>query len=104
MIGELNQRASVLARTTTPDGGGGYSESWNPVLTAWVRLEPLSGDESFAADALRARVRYRIILRRYALIEAGQRLTIGARTFRIMDVLDEGLQSPALTLLCEELT
>ena len=101
MIGELNQRASILAPMTTPDGGGGISESWSVVATLWARLEPVSGDERFAAQALQAHGSYRIIVRRNAVVAAGRRVAIGARTFRILDVLDAG--TPAITLLCEEL-
>ena len=103
MIGQLNQRASVLAATTTPDGGGGFSESWLPLLTVWARLEPVSGDDVFGPDALESRVRHKIVTRRYASIVAGQRVAIGTRNFRIHAVLDEGPQAQLITLLCEEL-
>jgi SPP1 family predicted phage head-tail adaptor len=103
MIGELNQRARILARTTTPDGGGGTTESWNAAATVWVRLEPVSGDEHFAGQALATHVSYRIAVRRNAAIVADRRVAIGTRTFRILDVLDAGPQAPSLSLLCEEL-
>lgn len=103
MIGQLNQRASVLAPTMTPDGGGGFSESWNAVATLWARIEPLSGGDVFGPDAVESRVRFQITTRRYASIVAGERVQIGARLFRIHAVLDEGPQAPLMTLLCEEL-
>jgi SPP1 family predicted phage head-tail adaptor len=103
MIGTLNQRASVLARTMTPDGGGGFSESWNAIAMLWVRVEPLSGGDVFGPDAVESRVRFRITIRRNANVAAGQRIAIGARTFRIHAVLDEGPNAPLMTLLCEEL-
>lgn len=101
MIGELNQRASILAQTLTPDAAGGYTEVWNTAATVWANLESLSGDEAFVAQAIRTRARYRITLRRNPAIEPARRVAIGTRTFRILDVLDDG--SPMLTLLCEEL-
>jgi SPP1 family predicted phage head-tail adaptor len=103
MIGTLNQRASVLARTTTPDGGGGFSESWNAIATLWTRIETLSGGDVFGPDAVESRVRHKITIRRNASVAAGQRIAIGARTFRIHAVLDEGPNAPLMTLLCEEL-
>jgi SPP1 family predicted phage head-tail adaptor len=103
MIGQLNQCASVLVRTMMPDGGGGFSESWNAIATLWVRVEPLSGGDDFGPDAVESRVRLRITIRRNASIAAGQRIVIGARTFRIHAVLDEGPNAPLMTLLCEEL-
>lgn len=101
MIGELNQRARILSRTTEPDGAGGYAETWNAAATVWAKLESLSGDEAYVAQAIRTRVRYRITARRNPAVEPARRVVIGTRTFRIMDVPDDG--SPTLTLLCEEL-
>lgn len=101
MIGELNQRARILSRATTPDGAGGYTETWNTAATVWAKLESLSGDEAFVAQAIRTRARYRITVRRNPAIEPARRVVLGTRTFRILDVLDDA--SPVLTLLCEEL-
>lgn len=101
MIGELNQRARILSHVTEPDGAGGYTETWNTAATVWAKLEALSGDEDYVAQAIRTRIRYRINLRRNPAIEPARRIVIGTRTFRILDVLDDG--SPMLTLLCEEL-
>ncbi|MGN6515702.1 MAG: phage head closure protein [Rhizomicrobium sp.] len=101
MIGELNQRARILSRATAPDGAGGYTETWDTAATVWAKLEALSGDEDYVAQAIRTRARYRIAVRRHPAIEPARRVVIGTRTFRILDVLDDG--SPTLTLLCEEL-
>jgi SPP1 family predicted phage head-tail adaptor len=101
VIGELNQRARILSRVTEPDGAGGYTESWNTAATVWAKLEALSGDEDYVAQAIRTRVRFRITVRRNPAIEPVRRIAIGARTFLILDVLDDA--SPMLTLLCEEL-
>jgi SPP1 family predicted phage head-tail adaptor len=101
VIGELNQRARILSRATEPDGAGGYTETWNTAATVWAKLESLSGDEAYVAQAIRTHARYRITVRRNPAIEPARRIAIGARTFRILDVPDDG--SPVLTLLCEEL-
>ena len=101
MIAELNQRANILAPTLTPDGGGGTTATWNTVATVWAKLEPLSGGETFAGQAPRSTVRYRITLRRNAATIVGRRVAIGLRSFRIADVLDDG--SPLVSLLCEDL-
>ena len=103
MIGDLNQRADILALTRTPDGGGGFTEAWSIIATVWVRLEPQSGDDVFGPDAVESRLRHRIVLRRYASLSAGGRVAIGSRIFRVHAVLDDGPQSPLMTLLCEEL-
>jgi SPP1 family predicted phage head-tail adaptor len=103
MIGNLNQRAMLLANTITPDGGGGFSDDWEAFASVWVAVEPISGTDAFGPDRLEARVRHKLTLRRRNDVAAGQRVQVGARLFRIHTVLDEGPQAPLMTLLCEEL-
>jgi SPP1 family predicted phage head-tail adaptor len=103
MLGSLNQRANILAPTLTPDGGGGASQSWQVAATVWVRIEPQSGDEAFAADALQSAARYKITMRRYSVAAAGMRVAVNNRLFRILAVLDEGPLAQTLSLICEEL-
>jgi SPP1 family predicted phage head-tail adaptor len=103
MLHLLNQRATLVARTLTPDGGGGFSESWEPFATVWIGLAPLGATDSVGAAHLESRVRHRIVLRRRADLAAGQRVTAGARTFRVHALLDPGPRESTVTLLCEEL-
>jgi SPP1 family predicted phage head-tail adaptor len=103
VIGELNQRAQIEARTLTPDGGGGYSESWDVIANVWVSIAPSNGGDVFGPDQTESRVRHKIALRRNSAIAAGQRVIVGTRTFRIHAVLDEGPNATTMTLLCEEL-
>ena len=101
MIGALDQRAQLLANTLTPDGGGGFDESWDAFASVWVAIEPLGGSDAFGPDRLEARVRHRLTLRRRGDVAAGQRAMVGTRAFRIHTVLDD--RSQFMTLLCEEL-
>jgi SPP1 family predicted phage head-tail adaptor len=103
MIGKLNQRGLIEAKVQTPDGGGGFSESWETAATVWLSLEPVSGADTFGPDATESRVHHKITLRRIAGVAAGNRVTVGARHFAVHDVLDSGLPDPLMTLLCEEL-
>ncbi len=101
MIGEMNQRVRILAQTRAPDGGGGYSESWNAVATIWADVEPCTGDNVFAADALQSRVEHRLTIRRNAAVSVGMRAALGALTLVIQTILDDG--GPLITLICEGL-
>jgi SPP1 family predicted phage head-tail adaptor len=103
MIGSLNQRASLLANTLMPDGGGGFTDNWEAVASVWVSVEPIGGSDAFGPDRLEARVRHRLTLRRRNDVAAGQCVQVGTRLFRIHTVLDEGPQSQIMALLCEEL-
>lgn len=103
MIGALDQRATLLARTLTPDGAGGFSDGWTAFAAVWIALTPVSTTNAVNADHLESRVRHRITLRRRNDLAAGQRAIVGARTFRVHGVLDEGPRAQYVTLQCEEL-
>ena len=103
MLRTLNQRATLLARTLVPDGGGGFAESWDAFATVWIGIAALSASDTTGADALQSRIRHRIVLRRRGDLAAGQRLAVGPRSFRVHGVLDDGAAHAYVTLLCEEL-
>jgi len=102
VIGALNQRAVIEARTLDPDGSGGFRESWAAVASAWVHVSPSSGRDAFDGDRAESRARVRVTLRRNAAIAAGQRVVIGSRILAIVVVLDEGAPAALMTLLCED--
>lgn len=103
MLAKLKQRAALLSRTLTPDGGGGFTEQWQTVGQAWVEITPLGADEKFGPDAVETRIRHRIVLRARDDIVSGMRLSAADRTFAIRAVLARETANPQLTLLCEEL-
>jgi SPP1 family predicted phage head-tail adaptor len=103
MLSSLTQRATLLARMLTPDGGGGFGESWDAFAEVWVALAPLGGDDVVTAERLQSRVRHRIALRRRGDVAAGQRLQLGDRLFRIHVVRDAGPRAAYIELDCEEL-
>ena|ERR1700761_5895825 len=103
MLSLLTQRASLLACTLTPDGGGGFAQSWEAFASAWIVLEPLGATDKVGADHLESRVRHRITLRRRDDLAAGQRLQVDSRLFRVHALLDDGPRAQFVALLCEEL-
>ena len=103
MLSTLNQRATLLARTLAPDGGGGFSESWDVFASVWIALSPLSATDTPGAAHLESRIRHRVTLRRRGDLAAGQRVATGGRTFRVHAVLDEGAHAAYVALLSEEL-
>jgi SPP1 family predicted phage head-tail adaptor len=103
VIGGLDQRASLQAKVLTPDGGGGYAEGWQTFASVWVSVSPIGASDAFGPDALESRVRHRVTLRRRSDLAAGQRVLVGARSFKVHALLDEGPRVETVTLLCEEL-
>ena len=103
MLSALKQRAALLSRTLTPDGGGGFSESWQTVADVWIDIQPLGAHERFGPDAIDSRVRHRIRLRSRSDVFAGMQLATANRRFAIRAVLAADSASPLMTLLVEEL-
>jgi SPP1 family predicted phage head-tail adaptor len=103
MFAHLKQRATLLSRVLTPDGGGGFSESWQTVGQAWVRVTPLGSDEKFGPDACETRIRHRLVTRARDDIVDGMRLAVGERTFAVHAVLGRDAADAYLTVMCEEL-
>ncbi len=103
MLSKLKQRATLQSRTLTPDGGGGFIETWQTTGQAWVEIVPLGATERFGPDALETRIRHRLTLRARDDVVAGMRLATATRTFAIRAVLAREAANPVLTLLCEEL-
>ena len=62
MLSKLNQRAALAAPVFVPDGGGGYSATWQTFATVWAAIEPITGGDVFGPDAEESRVRFRITI------------------------------------------
>ncbi len=103
MLSSLNRRVTLEAQTLAPDGGGGYSASWDALATVWAAIEPIGGADVFVPDASEARVKYRVTIRRRSDVLAGMRVNDGGRLFAIHTVLDDGPQSQFLTLMTEQI-
>lgn len=101
-IGAARQRVTLEAKVLTPDGGGGYAESWEAYADVWGELTPISGREPVEAGRPEARATHRLTIRRHADVSANHRARLATRIFAITAILDAGSQSLWMTLLCEE--
>lgn len=103
MLSTLDRRVTLEAQTLTPDGGGGYSASWNQLATVWAAIEHITGADVFGPDAAEARVKYRVTIRRRTDVLTGMRVNDNGRVFTITAVLDDGPQAQFLTLMTEKI-
>ena len=56
-------RVTVQSRSETSDSFGGQTVSWGTLATVWAEIEPLSGREVFANQALDSRVSSKMTIR-----------------------------------------
>ena len=100
--GQLRKRLTIQKRSTVQDSYGQPSTSWSDVVTVWGAVEPLSGRELMAAEAVQSEITHQVIIRYIAGITSKMRVLYGTRIFDIQNVLDENERHRMLTLLCLE--
>ncbi len=103
-IGELRQRVTLQALVLTPDGGGGFTESWSDLAEIWARIRPVSGVELVLGEQRQHRVTHEIAIRYRLGVQPNQRLIHDGRVFSILAVVNPAERNVFLILHCEERT
>ncbi|WP_147125208.1 head-tail adaptor protein [Shimia ponticola] len=90
---KLNRILSLEERVRTPDGAGGFSETWQPLGMMWAQLRAGSGREFGVDFATLSRVPFKITVRAapYGAAsrpKADQRFRDGTRIFSILAVTE----------------
>jgi SPP1 family predicted phage head-tail adaptor len=100
-IASLRDRLTLEQPIRTPDGGGGATLAWEPVVELWAHVRPLSGDERLRHDQVAGRLTHAVWLRHRAGVVPATRFRQGARTYEIVAVLETAHRTH-LKCLCEE--
>jgi len=95
MMPDLNTPLVLEERSRSPDGAGGYAESWIPRGTLWAELKAGSGKETGANLATLSLAPYRITVRAMpygapSRPKPDQRFRSGTRIFTILAVTEAG--------------
>jgi SPP1 family predicted phage head-tail adaptor len=86
--GDLRTELVLEACTTTPDGLGGFLETWTEAGTLFARIDPVSADTVFGADQSLETVTHRVTLRYRDGVVSGMRFARLGRAFDILTVHD----------------
>lgn len=89
--GLLDQRVTIQVKQSTPDGGGGYTETWSDVATVWAYVRPMSGAERTQAQQVEAPAMYRVTIRRRSDLTAAHRLVWQSKA---LNIRWDGFNSP----------
>lgn len=92
----------IEARSAGQDSVGGQSLSWSRVIETWASIEPLSGRQLFAAQAVQNETTHRVVLRYIAGIAPPMRVNFGGRLFDILAVRNVEERNRSLELDCRE--
>lgn len=101
-IGAARQLVALQSKVLTPDGGGGYGESWETYATVWAAFAFGGGGQSLQGGRLESRVPVRVTIRTRGDVSPNHRLLFRGRMFAIRAIEDEGPQDLWMTLVCEE--
>ena len=101
-IGSMRHRLVLEAVSRADDGGGGATETWNPVAVVWAAVTPMTGDENVAAEALMGRLTHVVHIRHRPGVLPAMRLRFGVRLLEIVAVLDVDERRRRLKILCRE--
>ncbi len=102
LIGAMRHRLSLESASRATDGGGGVTETWTTMAEVWASLDPATGDELVAGEAVRGRISHTIHIRHRSGIVPAMRFRLATRIFDILAVIDIGERRRLLRCLCRE--
>jgi SPP1 family predicted phage head-tail adaptor len=86
--GLLRCELMLQQASLSPDGMGGFTESWTTVATIFGRLEPVSARSVFGADQRLETLTHHITIRQRDDVSSGMRFVLQDRIFEIITVRD----------------
>lgn len=89
----LDRALTLQATVRTPDGAGGFGESWDDLGTLWGEVSPRNARETSGAAGPVSVAAFRISVRTAPVGATnrpvpGQRFVMGGRVFRILGVTE----------------
>lgn len=101
-IGQLRHRLEIQEQRSVRDEWGNQVSEWFTVATAWAAIEPIRGEEYWAAGAQRGETIHRVTMRYVPGVTPEHRLLFGDRILEIESTLNLEERSRLLELLCKE--
>lgn len=101
-IGALRHRVRLEAPSHLVGEGGVATVTWQPVVTLWAEVLPISGRETVQADGVTAVATLEIRTRYRADITPEMRFVLGDRVLDIRAVRDIEGRRRWLSCVCEE--
>lgn len=103
----LNRPLVLEVPQRSPDGAGGFTETWVARGTLWAEVAARTGRETEAEAVSVGRAAFRITVRAAPQgsprrPQAGQRFRDGVRIFRILSVTEQDAGARFLTCWAEE--
>jgi SPP1 family predicted phage head-tail adaptor len=102
MISELRHRVTLQEQVRMPDGGGGFTVSWQNIASVpevYAEIVPLTGAEQLRYHQLATSVTHKITLRYRSDVTPALRLLHGSVVYDITSVTNQNGLSAYLEIL-----
>ena len=101
--GPLRQRLTLQQATSTPNSFNEMVESWTDVATVYGAVEPLRGQEFFAAEQVQSEISVRVRIRYRIGVAPTMRWKFGTRYLYINAVIDVNERHREIQCMCREM-
>ena len=101
--GRLRHRLTLQQASSTPNSFNEMVESWADVATVYGAVEPLRGQEFFAAEQVQSEISVRVRIRYRSGVEPKMRWKFGARYLYINAVIDVNERDREIQCMCREM-
>jgi SPP1 family predicted phage head-tail adaptor len=102
LTARLNKRVVIQALSDDSDASGQSLEAWTDVVAVWAAIEPLRGQEYFAAMRDNADVTTRIRIRFRPGVDRTMRVVYGDIVFEILHIINPEYANVELQLMSKE--
>jgi SPP1 family predicted phage head-tail adaptor len=100
--GKLRNRVTIQKRIETTDSEGRTSETWIPLGSAWVAIEPTTATEPGVAEQPEAQIIHRVTVRFRKDLDHNSRLLYGDRVLDVQSAPNVLESNREIDLLCIE--
>jgi len=102
-IGELNRQVILQYKTRVPDGGSGFTDTWNTAATVWAKITTLRSDDAIHAMSTTGTAIHNITIRYRTDVRSSWRIKFGSRYFAIIGPpIDVNMEHKFLDIKCKE--
>lgn len=100
--GSLRRQVMLQTRSPSEDTFGQQTQTWGGDTPVYADIEPLSGRELMAAQAVNTEITHQVVIRYRIGVTPAMRALYQGRVFNILSVIDDQMAHITLTLLCSE--
>lgn len=88
-IADLRHRITFQSLVRTPDGQGGFTESWVNFASVWAKIEPSSARERYFSQQIQPTITHKLTIRWLEGLKTEMRISYLDRIFQIHGIRRE---------------